>query len=63
VERRARLAACDFAGIHWRSDAEQGMLPGDAVALSILSDQSNTYAGEDFDGFVITKLDGTTVKV
>jgi hypothetical protein len=53
----------DFAGIHWRSDAEQGMLLGEAVALSILSDQSNNYAGEDFDGFVITKFDGTTVTV
>jgi hypothetical protein len=39
------------------------MLLGGAVALSILSDQSNNYAREDFEGFVITKLDGTTVKV
>jgi hypothetical protein len=56
------LAACDFVGIHWRSDAEQGMPLGEAVALSILSGQSNNYAEEDFDGFVITKFDGTTVK-
>jgi hypothetical protein len=56
------LAACDFGGIHWRSDAEQGMPLGEAVALSILSGQSNNYAEEDFDGFVITKFDGTTVK-
>jgi hypothetical protein len=52
----------DFASIHWRSDAEQGMPLGEAVALSILSDQSNNCAGEDVDGFVITKLDGATLK-
>jgi hypothetical protein len=53
----------NFAGIHWRSDAEEGMRLGEAVALSILRDQSNNYAGEDFDGFAITKFDGTTVTV
>jgi membrane-associated phospholipid phosphatase len=53
----------NFAGIHWRSDAEEGIRLGEAVALSILRDQSNNYAGEDFDGFTITKFDGTTVTV
>ena len=38
------------------------MLLGEAVALGILSEQSNNHAGEDFEGFVITKFDGTTVK-
>jgi hypothetical protein len=55
--------ARDFAGIHWRSDSDWGMRLGEAVALSILSDQSNNYAGEDFEGFTITKFDGTTVTV
>ena len=55
--------ARDFAGIHWRSDYMAGLLLGEAAALSVLRDQSNIYAGENFDGFVITKFDGTTVTV
>jgi hypothetical protein len=52
--------ARNFAGVHWRSDYEQGLLLGEAMALTVLADQRRTYA-EDFDGFVITKFDGTTV--
>jgi hypothetical protein len=37
------------------------MLLGEALALSILSNQSNNDTEEDFDGFVITKFGGTTV--
>ena len=55
--------ARDFAGIHWRSDYEWGLKLGEAAALSLLRDQSSNYAGEDFDGFTITKFDGTTVTV
>jgi hypothetical protein len=36
---------------------------GDAVAISVLRDQSNNYVGEDFEGFTITNFDGTTVPV
>ncbi len=53
----------NFAGIHWRSDAEEGMRLGEAVALSILRDQGDNYPGENFKGFTITKFDGTTVTV
>jgi PAP2 superfamily len=53
----------DFAGIHWRSDADWGMRLGEAVAISVLRDQSNNYVGENFDGFTITKFDGTTITV
>jgi hypothetical protein len=55
--------ARDFAGIHWRADSDYGMLLGEAVALSILSDQSNNYQGESFEEFTITKFDETTVTV
>lgn len=55
--------ARNMSGIHWRVDAVYGMLLGEALALSILSDQNNNYPGENFDGFVITKFDGTTVTV
>ena len=36
---------------------------GEAVALSILRDQGDNYPGENFEGFTITKFDGTTVTV
>jgi membrane-associated phospholipid phosphatase len=55
--------ARNISGIHWRVDAVYGMLLGEALALSILSDQSNNYPGENFDGFTIEKFDGTTVTV
>jgi membrane-associated phospholipid phosphatase len=53
----------NMSGIHWRVDATYGMLLGEALALSILADQSNNYRGEDFDGFTIEKFDGTTISV
>ena len=53
----------DFAGIHWRSDAQEGLRLGEAVALSVLRDQSGNYVGEEFEGFTITKFDGTTITV
>jgi len=53
----------NFAGIHWRSEVEWGMRLGEAVAISLLQDQSNNYPGENFDGFMITKFDGTMVIV
>lgn len=55
--------ARNFAGIHWRSDSDWGMRLGEAVALSVLSDQSDNYVGEGFEGFIINKFDGTTVTV
>jgi membrane-associated phospholipid phosphatase len=53
----------NFAGIHWRSDAEEGMRLGEAVALSILRDQGDNYPGENFKGFTITTFDGENVIV
>ena len=55
--------ARNISGIHWRVDAVYGMLLGEALALSILSDQSNNYPGENFDGFTIERFDGNTVTV
>jgi hypothetical protein len=55
--------ARDFAGIHWRSDYQWGLRLGEAVAISLLRDQSNNYAGEDFEGFTITTFDGNTITV
>jgi hypothetical protein len=52
----------DFAGVHYRSDGLQGLLLGEAVAISILEDQARTY-NEDFAGFTFTKFDGTKITV
>jgi hypothetical protein len=52
----------DMAGVHWRSDAQQALLLGEAVTISILRDQRATY-NEPFSGFTCTKFDGTTITV
>jgi hypothetical protein len=50
------------AGIHWRCDAMQGLRFGEEVALGVLADMKECF-NEDFGGFSLTKLDGTTVQV
>src|SRR5206468_3082948 len=35
--------ARDFAGVHWRSDAEEGLRLGEAVALRIMQDLRTLY--------------------
>jgi membrane-associated phospholipid phosphatase len=52
----------DFAGIHYRSDAEAGIRLGEDVAIAMLQDVANTFA-EDFTGFRFTRVDGTPVQV
>ena len=52
----------DMAAVHWRSDAQQSLLLGEAVAISILRDQRPIY-NEPFSGFTFTKFDGTTITV
>jgi hypothetical protein len=52
----------DISGVHWRSDAAQALLLGEAVTISILRDQRPTY-NEPFNGFTFTKFDGTSITV
>jgi len=54
--------ARNFAGVHWRTDYSDALKLGEAIALSILTDQRGVYS-ETFSGFTITKFDGTTVTV
>ncbi len=51
-----------FSGIHWRQDIHQGMLLGEAVAISLLRDQAHLY-NENYTGFTFTKFDGTRITV
>lgn len=50
----------NFAGIHWRSDALEGLKLGERVALGILRDLNLTY-NEPFAGFTFTLFDGTPI--
>lgn len=50
------------AGVHWRSDGTESMLLGEALAISVLKDQKSCY-NEVFNGFSLTKFDGTTITV
>jgi hypothetical protein len=52
----------NFAGIHYRSDAEAGFRLGEDVAISMLQDMVNTLT-EDFVGFQFTRLDGTLIQI
>ncbi len=50
------------AGLHWRSDAIQGLLLGEAFAISVLADLALTYH-EAFAGFSLTRFDGRRIVV
>ena len=52
----------DAAGVHWRSDGIEGIKLGEAVAIWILRDLRGTYH-EDFQGFSLTKFDGTPITI
>ncbi len=52
----------DIAAQHWRSDALQGVLLGEAAAISILRDQHAIF-NEPFDGFAFSRFDGSTITV
>lgn len=51
-----------IAGVHFRSDAYQGILLGEQAALSILRDTKKTF-WEPFHGATFTTFDGTKVTV
>ena len=50
----------NIAGVHWRSDATESMNLGEQIAIGILTEQRSCY-NEDFNGFHLTKFDGSQV--
>jgi hypothetical protein len=52
----------NIAGVHWRTDAVESLKLGEAAAISILRDMRAEYS-EPFNGFSLTKFDGTTMTV
>jgi membrane-associated phospholipid phosphatase len=56
----------NLAGVHWRSDAYESLLLGEAMAISMLADQRPTYnenRGGFFQGYTFTRFDGTRITV
>lgn len=47
----------NLAGIHWRTDATEGLRLGEAVAIGVLSDMKECF-NEGFEGFSFTTFDG-----
>ncbi len=52
----------NMAGVQWRSDYQESLPLGEAVAISVLRDQHGCY-NEDFEGFTFHKFDGTQITV
>ncbi|HSD45770.1 MAG TPA: vanadium-dependent haloperoxidase [Pyrinomonadaceae bacterium] len=52
----------NIAGVHWRSDATESLKLGEQIAIGILRDQRACY-NEVFNGFSLTRFDGTTITV
>jgi hypothetical protein len=53
----------NMSGVHWRvSDNMTGLLQGEAVAIRLLHEARATYP-EQFETFVLTKFDGTTITI
>jgi hypothetical protein len=50
----------NIAGVHWRSDGTESILLGEEIAISMLRNMEHTFK-EPFQGFKLTKFDGTTI--
>lgn len=50
------------SGIHWRSDSAAGLVVGEEIAIGILRDERLTFV-EPFEGWKLTKFDGTQITV
>jgi len=51
----------NFAGIHYRSDADEGSLIGEKIAIQILEEYVNRYRDKVL--FTLKKRDGTTIQI
>jgi hypothetical protein len=51
----------NFAGVHYRSDAEQSILLGEKVAISLLEDRAETF--RESGAFNFTKFNGERVTI
>ncbi|MFB5601113.1 MAG: phosphatase PAP2 family protein [Nitrososphaeraceae archaeon] len=51
----------NFAGIHWRSDAIEGMKLGEELAIRYLAEHRDIFF--ERSSFTLTKFDGTRIKI
>jgi hypothetical protein len=52
----------NMAGVHWRTDASESLKLGEHIAIGVLREARSCY-NELFNGFSLTKFDGTTITV
>ncbi len=52
----------DAAGVHYRSDGEDGLLVGEQQAVVLLQ-ESTLALNEVFDGFRLTRFDGSRIRI
>jgi membrane-associated phospholipid phosphatase len=52
----------NIAGVHWRTDAVESLKLGESIAIHMLKESRPCY-NEAFNGFSLTKFDGTTITV
>ena len=55
--------ARNMAGVHYRSDGDEGVLLGEKVAIQYLKDVGSLVKSKTFAGFTLEKFDGTTVTI
>jgi len=54
--------ARNIAGVHWRTDATESNKLGEEVAISMLRDMNDLY-NEPFNGFSLSRFDGTAITI
>jgi len=52
----------NWLGVHWRSDAAVSLFHAEEIAFGILRDERPTFV-ESFDGFQLSRYDGTPVTI
>lgn len=56
----------DFAGVHYRSDGDKGILSGEEIAISFLQNKIKEFGVNDsglFTGWDLEKMDGTRILI
>ena len=53
----------DAAGVHYRQDGVKGLDVGEQQAIALLQDKSRTLNESNFDGFTLTKFNGTRINI
>lgn len=52
----------NMAGVHWRSDATESLKLGEQIAIRYLQEERDCL-NEKFDGFTLTRFDGTAITI